>query len=189
MKEKNTFLFFKNVHIPIYQKLVELHPDVEVAFGYKSFEPLMRAGLSANELKLLKSYGIKTLIVPHHFSPDITFVADSVYDWTNGCGKIVNVGHGILSKGLYYSDTLLAKREEKADLVFVPGRYHQKVMEKIITTPVKAVGMAKLDALFDGSLDKLKIESELGLQGNKNKYILYAPTFNEELSSIPFFFR
>jgi len=185
-----SFYFFKNVHIPIlipiYKKIKELHPEIRISFAYKSFEPAMRAGFLKHEVDLIKSYGEDVYIVPQHTSSDITFVADSVYDWVGNCGKIVNVGHGILSKGLYYSDTVLAKREEAADLVFVPGSYHQQIMQEIITTPIFAVGMAKLDALFDGSIKKEDVQKQLAIKNEQFQYILFAPTFNDELSAIPY---
>ncbi|ARD44558.1 CDP-glycerol glycerophosphotransferase family protein [Colwellia sp. PAMC 21821] len=189
-KNRVMFYFFKNVHIPIliplYVKLKQSHPEVEICFGYKSYAPKIRAGFSTEELKVLRSYGEKMYINPSHAEARVTFVADAVYDWVFGCGKIVNVGHGILSKGQYYLDTELARREERADLVCVPGQYHKEALQGVITTPVMVTGMAKLDNLFNGSISRSDVEKSIGLQGSNRKYILFAPTFNEELSAIPF---
>jgi len=183
------FYFFKGVHLPIllpiYKALKESYPDVEVAFGYKSWEPKQRAGLSKSEIKILREYESTVLIAPNKFDPEITFIADAVYDWVSDCGKLVNVGHGILSKGLYYTDTEMARRDEAADLVCVPGSYHKEVMSHIISKPVVATGMAKLDDLFNGNIDAIAIKNELGLSNSEHKVVLYAPTFNSELSAIP----
>ncbi|MBA6418033.1 CDP-glycerol glycerophosphotransferase family protein, partial [Colwellia sp. 6M3] len=174
------------VLIPIYKKLKELHPEIEVYFGYKSYEPRIRAGFSKTELSYLKTFGEKMYICPQHARADITFIADAVYDWIYDCGKIVNVGHGILSKGQYYMDTELARREEKADLVCVPGIAHKEVLSNVISTPIAVTGMAKLDNLFDESITREAVELSLGLPQSDKKYVLFAPTFNDELSLIPF---
>lgn len=187
---KFLFYFFKNVHIPtllpIYKKLKELKPNAEIAFSYLKPRPEIRAGLNEKELSEIKVFGETIYEVPQQYQADITFIADAVYPWVRNCGFLVNVGHGILSKGQYYTNTAMARREEEAGLVCVPGKYHEKVMKNIISTPVVTTGMAKLDKLFDGSLQKQDIEKELGLPVGHFKYLLFAPTFNDELSAIPF---
>jgi GT2 family glycosyltransferase/glycosyltransferase involved in cell wall biosynthesis/ubiquinone/menaquinone biosynthesis C-methylase UbiE/predicted negative regulator of RcsB-dependent stress response len=183
------FYFFKNVHIPIlipiYEKLKKLHPEVKIAFGYMQYAPEMRAGFTPDELKIIESYGEKMYAVPQEFKPDITFIADSVYPWVKNCGKLVHVGHGVLSKGQYYTDTAIARREEQADLVCVPGSYHAEIMRKIISKPVVATGMAKLDPLFSGEINRRSALEIFDLPEHY-RYILFAPTFNDELSAIPF---
>jgi len=183
------FYFFKNVHIPIllpiYLKLKELHPQVEIAFGYMHHAPEIRAGFTPEELCLIEAYGECMYAVPREFNPDITFIADSVYPWVEGCGRLVHVGHGVLSKGQYYTDTDIARREEAADLVCVPGNHHEQVMRKIISKPVIAAGMAKLDELFSGRITRESVLEQYGLPTGF-RYVLFAPTFNDELSAIPF---
>jgi GT2 family glycosyltransferase/CDP-glycerol glycerophosphotransferase (TagB/SpsB family)/glycosyltransferase involved in cell wall biosynthesis/ubiquinone/menaquinone biosynthesis C-methylase UbiE len=187
--KKILFYFFKNVHIPIlipiYEKLKKMHPEIKIAFSYLKPAPQIRAGLNETELNLISKFNVDIYDYPQQFNPDLTFIADSVYPWVKNCGKLVHVGHGILSKGQYYTDTEIAKREQQADLVCVPGKYHQEIMEKIISKPVIATGMAKLDKLFSGELTKEKVLEKYGLPEDY-RYILYAPTFNDELSSIPF---
>jgi GT2 family glycosyltransferase/CDP-glycerol glycerophosphotransferase (TagB/SpsB family)/glycosyltransferase involved in cell wall biosynthesis/ubiquinone/menaquinone biosynthesis C-methylase UbiE len=181
--------FFKNVHIPIlipiYQKLKELYPEVQIAFGYMSYAPQIRAGFTPVEFEILKSFGEKLYNNPQDYRPDITIIADSCYEFVQNCGLLVHIGHGLLSKGQYYTDTQLARREEYADLVCVPGEYHKNILNKIISKPVVASGMAKLDSLYNGTISRDKIIRQLKLN-DKHKYILFAPTFNDELSAIPF---
>ncbi len=188
-KIKILFYFFKNVHIPIlepiYRKLKAMQPEAQIAFGYMSYAPQIRAGFTPEEFELLKDFGEKLYNNPQDYNPDITFIADSCYEFVQKCGLLVHVGHGILSKGQYYTDTQLARREEYADLVCVPGEYHKKILNRIISKPVVATGMAKLDALYDGTYTREKIIQKYGLNP-QNKFILYAPTFNDELSAIPF---
>jgi GT2 family glycosyltransferase/CDP-glycerol glycerophosphotransferase (TagB/SpsB family)/glycosyltransferase involved in cell wall biosynthesis len=187
--KKILFYFFKNVHIPIlkpiYEKYKELYPNDEIAFGVMQYAPQIRAGFLPEELKMIESLGEKIYSKPQDFKPDLTFIADSVYPWVQGCGKLVHVGHGILSKGQYYTNTDTARREEQADLVCVPGDYHAKIMKNIISKPVIASGMAKLDKLFAGQVSKESICEKYGLPIDA-KYVLFAPTFNDELSAIPF---
>jgi len=188
-RKKILFYFFKNVHIsillPIYEKMKQLHPNIEYAFSFLRPVPEMRAGLNETELNLLKKYNVPIYEIPQDFQPDITFIADSVYPWVQNCGKLVHVGHGILSKGQYYTDTEIARREEQADLICVPGSYHGNIMQKIISKPVIVTGMAKLDKIFSHEITRESVCEYYGLPADK-KYILFAPTFNEELSAIPF---
>lgn len=182
------FFFFKNVHIPIllpiYRKLKEMCPDARIAFGYLPHAPQIRAGFMPDELQPLQAFGEPLFADVQTFAPDLTFIADSVYPWVKGCGKLVHVGHGLLSKGQYYTDTPTARREEQADLVCVPGRYHQQIMQKIITKSVDATGMAKLDDLFAGRITAATVRQQFGLP-DAYRCILYAPTFNDELSCNP----
>jgi len=188
-KHRVLFYFFKNVHIPIlipiYKKLKERYPNIQIAFGYMRYAPQIRAGFTSDELNVLESFGEKIYDVPQNFDPDLCFIADSVYPLVEGCGKIIHVGHGVLSKGQYYTNTETARREKQADLVCVPGSYHEQIMKQIISTPVADAGMAKLDSLFDNSINKQTVLKQFGLPTNY-RYILYAPTFNDELSAIPF---
>ena len=182
------FYFFKNVHIsillPIYRRLKERYPQIEMAFSAYPLKPEIRAGLTPEERTILSSIGVPLLDDPFSFKPDITFIADSIYELLAGCGKLVQVGHGVLSKGQYYTDTAIARREEKADLVCVPGSYHAEMMKRIITKPVAATGMAKMDALFSGRVNRASVLKDLELP-EEWKFILFAPTFNDELSAIP----
>jgi len=187
-KHRILFYFFKNVHIPIlvpiYKKLKQNYPNIEIAFGYMEYAPQIRAGFTHDELRVLKDFREPLYDKPQDFNPDITFIADSVYPWVNSCGKLIHVGHGVLSKGQYYTNTETARREEQADLVCVPGKYHEHIMKQIVSTPVTATGMAKLDAVFDKSVNKQTVLRQFGLNAGY-RYILYAPTFNDELSAIP----
>ncbi len=187
--KKALFYFFKNVHIPIlepvYRKLKELHPEIEIGFSIMEYAPQIRAGFTPSEREYIVGMGERVYASPQAFKPDITFIADSIYPIVKGCGKIVNIGHGVLSKGQYYTDTPVARREEEADLVCVPGKFHEDIMRKIISTPVKATGMAKLDPVFSGEITRESVINKYGLPADK-KYILFAPTFNDELSALPY---
>jgi glycosyltransferase involved in cell wall biosynthesis len=188
-KRRILFYFFKNVHIPIllplYHALKAQNADADIAFSYLPPSPEIRAGLLPDEVRIIEQAGVPIYATPQEFHPDLTFIADSVYPWVEGCGKLVHVGHGVLSKGQYYTDTPTARREELADLVCVPGKHHQAVMRRIISKPVVATGMCKLDDLFSGKINRASVIKQFGLPDDY-RYVLFAPTFNDELSAIPF---
>ncbi len=188
-RQRILFYFFKNVHVPIllplYHALKDQNADVDVAFSYLPPSPEIRAGLLPDEVRLIEQTGVPIHATPQEFNPDLTFIADSVYPWVEGCGKLVHVGHGVLSKGQYYTDTPTARREELADMVCVPGKHHQAIMRRIISKPVVATGMCKLDDLFSGKISRASVVKKFGLPDDY-RYVLFAPTFNDELSAIPF---
>nr|HPM03506.1 CDP-glycerol glycerophosphotransferase family protein [Candidatus Cloacimonadota bacterium] len=63
--------------------------------------------------------------------------------------------------------------------------YHANIMKQIISKPVIATGMAKLDNLYNGTYTRESVLKQYNLP-QQFKYILFAPTFNDELSAIPF---
>jgi CDP-glycerol glycerophosphotransferase (TagB/SpsB family) len=188
-KTRVMFYFFKNVHIPIllplYHALNAQSANVEIGFSYLPPSPQIRAGLLPDEVRIIEQTGVPIHATPQEFKPDLTFIADSVYPWVEGCGQLVHVGHGVLSKGQYYTDTPTARREELADLICVPGKHHQAIMRRIISKPVVATGMCKLDDLFSGKINRASVIKQYGLPADY-RYVLFAPTFNDELSAIPF---
>ena len=100
-------------------------------------------------------------------------------------GFIVNIGHGTISKGSFFTDTRLSIRENCADLMAVPGIIHKKILEKYVYKPIEIVGMPKLRYVFKPIQKRESILKELGLDSTK-KTILIAPTFNPELSIVPY---
>jgi len=187
-KKRVMVYYFKNVHIPILKPITDAliqRDDITLAIGYMQFAPEIRAGFLPSELQIIKAYNLPMYITPQTFRPDVTIIADSVYPWVENCGKLIHVGHGVLSKGQYYTDTDTARREELADIVCVPGVYHQQALQKVISKPVIATGMPKLDALFSRQITRESELTRLQLP-QKYFYVLFAPTFNDELSAIPY---
>jgi UDP-N-acetylglucosamine 2-epimerase len=114
-------------------------------------------------------------------------MADNVAPLLQGCGRIVNIGHGLLSKGQYFTDREIVLRENQSDLLCVPGSYHRDrlLASGKVTIPVAATGFPKLDALFNpAGPDRSQLMRLAGLDPQK-RVVLYAPTFNMELSAIP----
>ena len=58
-------------------------------------------------------------------------------------------------------------------------------MRRIISKPVVATGMCKLDDMFSGKISRASVIKQFGLPDDY-RYVLFAPTFNDELSAIPF---
>lgn len=189
-KKRVMLYYFKNVHIPILKPILSLlgqySNQIDIGIGIMPYAPEIRAGFTDTELREIQSYGLPIFFTPQDYHPDVTVICDSVYPWVQNCGKLIHIGHGILSKGQYYTNTETAKREDQADLICVPGLYHKEIMNRIISKPVIATGMAKLDDLFNGTLYKSKVCRQYNLPDDY-KYILFAPTFNDELSAIPYF--
>jgi len=129
--------------------------------------------------------GVKTIDNPEKYAPDFTFVCDSSYEKVEGLGKIVSIGHGTISKGSFYTDSLLMRRENCADLVCVPGNIHKEQLSRNVYQPIVVSGIPKLDRLLRGELDRKQILAEMSLNPTR-KTILFAPTFNPELSLVPF---
>lgn len=122
---------------------------------------------------------------PDSFNADICIMADSSYEAVEGLGFIVNIGHGTICKGSFYTNDDLSKRENCADLLCVPSELHYQVMKKHIWTNMIVAGMPKFDELKDYPLSKSEIMKKLNLDPTK-KTVLFAPTFNPEFSIVPY---
>jgi len=164
----------------------------ELSFSSARFIPSTtdRAGfgLESNNIRFLIERGIKWIpeeqIIPYH--PDIIVMADA--DFMNGIdrigARIVNVNHGLISKGIFYSDSPLTGRENSADLICVPGPYHRDALKRRVYKPVIVSGLVKFDRIFSGEITRDTVLNKLGIDPQK-KVILFAPTFNKELSAVP----
>ncbi|MCB2212046.1 glycosyltransferase [bacterium] len=184
------FYFFKNVHIPVMLPVyheMKRQGGFEIAFALYNFDRHIRAGMSSYEVEILRREGAPILNDPREWQADVTLMADNVAWNLFGCGKIVNIGHGLLSKGQYFTDTDMIHRENLEDLLCVPGPYHrQRIAEGgRVFVPVVATGFPKLDKLFDPEgpsreelLRRYKVDPS-------KRVVLFAPTFNMALSSIP----
>lgn len=138
-----------------------------------------------NTLKLLTKCGLIYYENPYKYNPDITFVADYNYFFAEGLGVIVNIGHGTISKGLYFLKNHLSRRENIADLICVSGSIHKKYLKHVMYKNIKVTGMPKLDIAFKDNINKEECFKSYNLDINK-KTVLYAPTYNDELSLISF---
>ncbi len=186
------FYFFKNVHAPVLLPIYhELRKDPQFEIGicspFDQYIREQRAGFKEGEETILPAGEVPLVRTPQEWHSDVVFIADSVTHQVQGCGKIINVGHGLLSKGQYFTDTDFIDRENLEHLLLVPGEFHKQTIKnsRRIFIPVEAVGYPKLDALFKpGAPSRDELCRMIGLDPAK-KIILYAPTFNISLSTIP----
>jgi len=193
MQNNNTkFLFFieRELHIPILINVMKyIHKNSLGEIGISSFEykasenSFAGWGLRSETLKKYIDFPVTWVTNPYDYKPDITYIADFSYQYVEGLGKIVNLGHGTISKGWFFSESPISKRENCADLICVPGTIHKKILETQVFKPIEVTGMPKLDNLRYEENIQGKLAS-LGLDPN-NKTLLFAPTFNLELSLLP----
>lgn len=124
---------------------------------------------------------------PVAWNPDITFMADSGYEHTEGWGLIVSIGHGTISKGSFYLDGPLSLRENAGDLICVPGEIQKEEISGWVWRQVEVTGIPKLDILSEplSSEEKAMRLRRLGLDSER-PVVLLAPTFNPEFSIMPY---
>jgi len=167
-KLKIQFWIGHNLHIPM---LEDLYHALE-AEGHE-------CRFWSNNQNVSESAFMQGLKIQEVDNPDVVFIADSGVRPPHKEGILINLGHGLGSKGIFFTDRPdYVARENAVDYHFVPSDLHKEQMmtyvpeEKLIVT-----GMPKLDKAFND-----------GYQPNNNwakTMILFAPTFNDELSAIP----
>ncbi len=184
------FYFYRSLHIPILLPIYEemrSDPAFEIAFAYPPPDRINGIGLNKREEAELRRHAVAFIDKPRDFRPDVSVMADNVANMLEGCGRIVNVGHGLICKGYYYSDSIYISRENLQHVLCVPGSIHRERLEASgrVFIPVVETGVPKLDQLFrPGYPSRNELMSRAGLDPKK-RLILYAPTFNIELSAIP----
>ncbi len=191
--EKKKILFYiqRDLQLPflepIHDHLKRRYPALELAFAAPSFilprDGNPGWGLQSEEVARLsrKSHFVRTV---EEFAPDVTVFADACTNVMN-CGKRVFVGHGIISKGGFYTDNPLVRRENLADLICVPGEWHKDILSRNVFSPIAVTGFIKSDRLFGPSACTREAFCHNHAIPPEKRIVLYAPTFNAELSAIP----
>ena len=146
----------------------------------------LKVGTSHALAERLLSMGATVTTHPAQRAADVTFIADTVGGLVRGCGVIVNVGHGTISKGYYFTDSIWTERENWVDLLCVPGDYAAEKFRSLLRTRVAATGMPKLDPVFAGRYSRASLCERYEIDPS-TRIVLYAPTFNEDLSSVYLF--
>ncbi len=190
-KPRILFYVMRNLHLPFLEPIHDYIADnypVECAFSAPPYlrpqKGMTGCGLppeTVNRLKHKSMFYEKT----QDYEADIAVVADACYYPVRHCKQIVNVGHGMISKGLFFTDSPMVRRENLADLICVPGSWHKDILEKNVFTPISVTGFIKTDQLASCGPSRCStFRQKYGIDHYK-KYILFAPTFNQELSAIP----
>lgn len=188
---KILFYIERNLHVPFLEPLFDAFSAMN---GYElawctvpylePIEGLTGVGLPPAEMQRLSG---KARFIGDfaEFRPDVTICADACAHLKD-CGKLVFVGHGMISKGGFYTDSPLVRRENKADLICVPGPKHREILMRNVFSPIVVTGFIKSDTLYGSEKDSIKSAfiQRYSIPDGK-RVILFAPTFNEELSAIP----
>ncbi len=190
-KAKVLFYVERNLHLPFLEPIhdyLAVNSHYDLAFSSPPYRCAEQGspgfGLETEQIRRLRK---KSLYfgLPEEFVPDITVIADACFYPVRKCGKIIDVGHGLISKGFFYKDAPIVRRENLADVICVPGQWHKSILEKNVFVPIRVSGFLKTDNIYHfGELKRKEFLNKYSVEGDK-RIILYAPTFNEELSSIP----
>lgn len=195
MSEPRILFYVKrNLHLPhlepIARRLVELAPDVDARVSAPPYLPPSDVqpghGLPEAERRALRERGLNWLAHDrvNEWSADAVVMADADFAGRPWARRLVNVNHGLISKGWYYTNRPGVQRENAADLICVPGPHHAAVLRRVLHTPVLATGLVKFDPVGRGELTKERARAALGLPAH-GEVVLFAPTFNYELSAVP----
>lgn len=121
---------------------------------------------------------------PLNFSPHVTIVADACHFRMPEIENVINVGHGMICKGAFYTDADITRRENLSQMLLVPGPWHRSRLASNVAIPIKVTGFIKSDQLF-GPTAQTRAEfcARMGIDPDK-RIVLFAPTYNPELSAM-----
>ena len=144
----------------------------------------VQEGLSPQSLALLAAEGVPLWEHTRDGEYACVVVADACYDRVDGWGPTVCIGHGTISKGWYFTDAPVVRRENFARVLCVPGPGYVTMFGRQLFTRVVPTGFSKMDELASPSDGhRAAVLDALGLDPGK-RTLLFAPTFNPELTSL-----
>lgn len=179
------------VLLPVYEALQQLGLK-NVGFTAPVYTPGVgdraEEGLRAETLALFKQRGIPFWGDPIDEKFSCVITADACYDRIEGWGPVVCVGHGTISKNIYFIDEPSAYRENYSTVLCVPGPWYLQSFGPHLFTQAEATGFPKMDDFAkDWSYRKLAVFAEAGFDLRK-KTLLFAPTYNPEFTGMEAFF-
>lgn len=190
---KILFYIERNLHLPyllpIHAELIKV-PGMETGFCAPPFVPTTAHspgwGLRPETVRKLGKIA-PFYSSPGNFSPDVTVIADAChFRLPRDCGPTVNVGHGLICKGTFYTPSSVSRRENLSTVLCVPGPWHKKRIEPQVKIPIEVTGFIKMDELITSHIPDKKSFFQKQSLPEEGHHVLFAPTFNPELSSIPF---
>jgi len=194
MRKRILFYAKRNLHLPHMEPvrcwLVENTPEVDIRVSSPAWRPpgesLPGEGLTDDQIETLVEQGIDWLPQSEitRWSPHATVLADADMGGIFWGGKMVNVNHGLISKGTFYTTAANVLRENALDLICVPGPHHADVLRKVLKPPVIPTGFVKFDPIGRGEMTRESVRMEMGVP-LQAEVITFAPTFNIELSAVP----
>ncbi len=191
---KTDILFFaeRSLHLPylepIHDYLKTAYPHLKLCFSAPPYMPTTHdiAGVGLPDEDIVR-IGQKALFHPDsaQILAEMAVIADPCHLSIPHISRVVNVGHGLTCKGLYFCRDNITRRENLSEMMCVPGPWHKRRLEENVFIPIEVTGYIKSDLLFGPeAVDKSKFCADMDINPEKN-VILFAPTFNEELSAIP----
>ncbi len=152
----------------------EYHPSVEIGPGW---------GLSPEQIKRLEQ---KSTFIPDasKVNADVAVVADNSHYRLHRAHRVVNIGHGLICKGFYYTDDPVVRKENLSSLICVPGPWHEKRLSRQVFTPIEVTGFIKSDLLCGPSACSKKDFCREKSIPPSSRIVLFAPTFNRELNCL-----
>lgn len=194
---KILFLALRNLHLPhllpLYQTAHKLWGGGEaLAMSSPPYRPVLAPGsgegIDPADRDVLKEWGVLWLEWSDiaHFDPDVVVMCDPFFAPPIASLRaiLVNINHGLISKGLYYTSHPVAVRENRFDLIAVPGPFHLLRLSQVVKKPIVVSGVIKFDPIFQNLLDPSRIR-ELYSAAPDEPVILFAPTYNPQLSGVP----
>lgn len=189
---KILFYIERDLHLPYLVPVMEelkKEPSVQAAFCAPEFIPSSGykpgRGVPEDKLKQLREKA-PVYDDPRDFSPDVTVVGDSCqFLLPEHPGPTVNVGHGLICKGTFYTERPHSRRDNLSSVICVPGPWHKKRLEKQVKIPIEMTGFIKTDQLVKNTPEPRKDFNEYYGLHKDAANILYAPTFNSDLTSLP----
>ncbi len=173
--------------LPVYEQLVarDIKPVGFMAPPYFAGDAQRPAeGLRPQSIESLRQQGAAFWGHRNRGKFRCVITADVCYDRVDGWGPVVCVGHGTISKNLFFVDSPTARRENFATVLCVPGPWYVTSFGDHVHTRIEPTGFPKMDELAqaDESFGP-RLFSQIGFDQNK-KTILFAPTFNPDLSAL-----
>ena len=188
---KIAFYALRELHLPVL--LPVYHELKKMGIGNIGFmappyresdDVVLQEGLSDRTLQTLKESGTPFWGHEPKEPFDCVVVADVCYDRVDGWGPVVCIGHGTISKGIFFSKNPVCRRENFATVLCVPGPWYRQSFGNEVITHIAPTGFSKMDELaIQTAIDTDQLLSEIGFSHEK-KTILFAPTFNPELTAL-----
>ena len=192
MNELKKVLFYveRSLHLPFLEPIQEylsVNGLAQTAFSAPEFFPgapeIPQWGLPDAQIRRLQTKA-PFYARPDEFKPDATIVADACHFRIPEIENVINVGHGMICKGAFYTDSDIIRRENLSQMLLVPGPLHRRRLLDNVFIPIRVTGFIKSDQLFGPQAQsRATFCAKMGIDPAK-RIILFAPTYNPELSAI-----
>jgi hypothetical protein len=191
-KPKIAFYALRELHLPI---LIPVLDELRKKFAYDCMIlfPSYKAGENGIPEEGIHPSSVKELILQgYDLIEDLNqknkfnavICADAFPERIEGYGPSICVGHGTISKNIYFIDNTNVLRENYHSVLCVPGPWYTTAFGNKVHCQIAPTGFPKLDKL---SQDYSQFKSEFFIKinfQNHRKTILFAPTYNIEFTGM-----